>query len=295
MPILRHRELGFMARLTDSRVLITLENYSIEMRALGPSSSTERDLTWLGLSELADLSSDGRRVLFTLHPEGAGEGGQTYIRQTDGTPGVRLGDGLALALSPDGKWALSQLTSPSRLMLLPTGIGTAKALKGAGLAYWRWGSSFADSRRVVFMAQANNGPPRAYVQDTEGGDPLPIGPPGVRFPIVAPDGRTVAAFTQGGPVLFTIGASDARPCPGLDAEDVPIAWSPDGSHIASVSSDGSAQIWSAKTWKRVRTFQSGNSSKRSVAWSSDSERLSGTLGADSMMCPLKKRRRSIEV
>ena len=83
-------------------LLITLENYSIEMRALGPSSSTERDLTWLGLSELADLSSDGRRVLFTLHPEGAGEGGQTYIRQTDGTPGVRLGDGLALALSPDG-------------------------------------------------------------------------------------------------------------------------------------------------------------------------------------------------
>ena len=78
------------------------------------------------------------------------------------------------------------------------------------------------------MAQANNGPPRAYVQDTEGGDPLPIGPPGVRFPIVAPDGRTVAAFTQGGPVLFTIGASDARPCPGLDAEDVPIAWSLDG-------------------------------------------------------------------
>ena len=213
----------------DGRVLITLENYGIEMRALGPSSAKERDVTWLGLSDLADLSSDGRRVLFTLHPEGAGDGGQTYIRQTDGTPGVRLGDGLALALSPDGKWALSQLTSPSRLMLLPTGAGTPKTLKGAALTYLERGSWFPDSRRVVFMAQANNSPPRAYVQDTEGGDPLPIGPPGVFFPIVvAPDGRTVAAFTQGGPVLFTIGSPDARPCPGLDAEDVPIAWSLDG-------------------------------------------------------------------
>ena len=112
-------------------------------------------------------------------------------------------------------------------MLLPTGIGTAKALHGAGLTYLRWASWFAASHRVVFMAQANNSPPRAYLQDTEGGDPLPIGPPGVLHPIVAPDGRTVAAFTQGGPVLFTIGASDARPCPGLDAEDVPIAWSLD--------------------------------------------------------------------
>ena len=212
----------------DGRVLITLENYGIEMRALGPSSAKERDVTWLGLSEVADLSSDGRRVLFTQHPEGAGEGGQTYIRQTDGTPGVRLGDGLALALSPDGKWALSQLTSPERLVLLPTGAGTPKTLKGAALTYLERGSWFPDSRRVVFMAQANNSPPRAYVQDTEDGDPLPIGPPGVFFPIVAPDGRTVAAFTQGGPVLFTIGASDARPCPGLDAEDVPIAWSLDG-------------------------------------------------------------------
>ena len=54
----------------DGRVLIAQENFGIEMRALGPNSATERDLTWLGLSQVADLSADGRRVLFTLHPEG---------------------------------------------------------------------------------------------------------------------------------------------------------------------------------------------------------------------------------
>ena len=66
------------------------------------------------------------------------------------------------------------------------------------------------------------------MQDTDGGEPLPVGPPGVSRPLVAPDGRAVAERTEGGPVLFTIGAPDVRPCPGLEAGDIPIAWSFDG-------------------------------------------------------------------
>ena len=80
---------------------ITLENYSIEMRALGPSSSTERDLTWLGLSELADLSSDGRRGAHShCTPREPAKAGRPTSDRRTAPPGVRLGDGLALALSP---------------------------------------------------------------------------------------------------------------------------------------------------------------------------------------------------
>jgi hypothetical protein len=93
-------QLDFRDISRDGRVLLVQPNFGIEMRGLGPGASTERDLTWLGLSSVAGLSPDGRQVLFTHYPEGAGEGGQTYMRRTDGTPAVRLGDGLALALSP---------------------------------------------------------------------------------------------------------------------------------------------------------------------------------------------------
>ena len=106
----------------------------------GSSSATERDVTWLGLSMLADLSPDGARVLFTVFPEGEDpKDAQTYIRQTNGTPAVRLGEGEALALSPDGKWALTQRLSPSRLVLLPTGEGTANDTQElwAHLSVWR--------------------------------------------------------------------------------------------------------------------------------------------------------------
>jgi len=41
----------------------------------------------------------------------------------------------------------------------------------------------------------------------------------------------VAASTERGPVLFTIDAPDSRPCRGLQIDDAPLAWSPDGGAI----------------------------------------------------------------
>ena len=38
----------------------------------------------------------------------------------------------------------------------------------------------------------------------------------------------IVEFTERGPVLVTLGVPDAQPCPGLEAGDVPIAWSLDG-------------------------------------------------------------------
>ena len=72
----------------------------------------------------SDLSADGKTLLFD--EEGGGgaldyskSGGLTYavyIRKTDGSPAVLLGEGGAVALSPDGKWAIAQTQeSPSQL------------------------------------------------------------------------------------------------------------------------------------------------------------------------------------
>ena len=45
---------------------------------------------------------------------GGGPGYSAYVRGTDGSPAVRLGEGQSVALSPDGKWAvaLDKLTNP---------------------------------------------------------------------------------------------------------------------------------------------------------------------------------------
>jgi Tol biopolymer transport system component len=211
----------------DGRVLVGHPNFRVDMVARGPGGPKERELTWLGLSLVADLSKDGTQVLFTELPEGGGEGGATYLRRTDGTPAVRLGDGQAQALSPDGRWALSILTSPSRLILLPTGPGQPKDLTRPGLTY-TGGTWFPDSRQVLFTAETSAGS-RTYAQDVDGGDPHAVGPEGMGASLVSPDGRSVVGAIGGGKtLLYPLEGGEPRPVPGLEPGDWPIGWTTDG-------------------------------------------------------------------
>ncbi len=96
----------------------------------------QHELSWLDYTYPAELSADGKTLLF----DEEGGGGslalfqieratrtRVYIRKTDGSPAVLLGEGGALALSPDGKWAIAETQdSPSQFKLLPTGAGQSQ-------------------------------------------------------------------------------------------------------------------------------------------------------------------------
>src|SRR5277367_6533694 len=113
----------------EGNVLLTRGNDRAGIIGLAPGDAKERDLSWLDWSSPGDLSADGRTVLFAETGEGGGPKYAVYIRKTDGSPAIRLSEGVGLALSPDGKWALARPNiTPSPLMLLPTGVGEAKPL-----------------------------------------------------------------------------------------------------------------------------------------------------------------------
>jgi hypothetical protein len=92
----------------------------------------EHDLSWLDASWVADLSHDGQLVLFTESGQGGGATMAVYLRGTDGTQAVRLGDGRAMALTPDTKWALC---APGNSGLLPISSCCPLVLANAG--EWR--------------------------------------------------------------------------------------------------------------------------------------------------------------
>ena len=52
-----------------------------------------------------------------------------------------------------------------------------------------------------------------------------------------------------------------------------VAWSPDGKHIASASSDDTAQVWSSANGKTVFTYQGHADEVWAVAWSPDGKRI----------------------
>src|SRR5581483_3885577 len=58
-----------------------------------------------------------------------------------------------------------------------------------------------------------------------------------------------------------------------------IAWSPDGTLIASASADGTVQIWKAATGDQVLTFSDSHAPVWEVAWSPDGTRIASGTGA----------------
>ena len=88
-------------------VLLTFDKARVSISALPPGETRERSLSWFDWSLLLDMTSDGKTILFSETGEAVGANYSIFVRKTDGSPAVRLGDGGFGALSPDGKWVLA--------------------------------------------------------------------------------------------------------------------------------------------------------------------------------------------
>ncbi len=214
----------------DGDVLLTRGIDRAGLVGLAPGESKERDLSWLDWSTPADLSADGRTVLFSEAGEGGGPKYAVYLRKTDGSPAIRLGDGNGSALSPDGKWALARPnTAPAPLFLLPTGVGEAKPLPQDSLNHIRvrW---LLDGRHFVFSGNESGHGIRLYVESLDDGKARAISPEGVSSSfVVSPSGDLVAATNADKKiVIYPLAGGDGRLVPGAEKDDAPTGWSADG-------------------------------------------------------------------
>jgi DNA-binding winged helix-turn-helix (wHTH) protein/Tol biopolymer transport system component len=214
----------------DGAVLMTTGRRDAGIRALAPGEREERELTWLQGSAAADLSADGRRLLFGEIMEGGGFSGRVYLRGTDGSPAVHLGDGHPLALSPDGAWAAVILHGREGLTLLPTGAGEARTLPLGGVQPYQaqW---FPDGRRLLLGAMAYGREGRLYVLDTHGGSLRPLTPEMTGVGVLSPDGRTVATIGHDGHFLYPVEGGERRPFPAVGPHEWPVGWTADGRSV----------------------------------------------------------------
>ncbi|MEO8362617.1 MAG: hypothetical protein ABI672_21510, partial [Vicinamibacteria bacterium] len=191
----------------DGRVLLASGSISSFIASRAPGESHEKDLSWLGWSDLYDVSTDGKALLVTGFE--FSDEYTTFVRGTDGSPALKLGDGLSLALSPDAKFAIAMSPKdPSRLSLLSAGAGEPRILKGP-----------AGTESVLFLPDGKT----ILIQAREG------------------DRRSVSRAD-----LATGAVQKVFDTDGLATSSrrgAPWAIAPDGSAVALQGADGKVRAW----------------------------------------------------
>jgi Tol biopolymer transport system component len=215
----------------DGRVLLAHHTIIGSMRARLADDTAERDLTWLDDPVPADISPDGKTVLFTETGEGGEKGGSVYLRGIDGSPAVRLGEGQALAFAPDGKSVLVRVAGAAdRFVLLPTAVGEPKTIALAGFEAIDRAAWLPGGREFIFGGQEAGKGWRVYRFALEGGKPRPVSPEGVRIPAfmsgpVSPSGKWY--FAARGPrdwFRFSTEGGEGRPIAGFEPGEFPLRW-----------------------------------------------------------------------
>ncbi|MGH9389461.1 MAG: protein kinase domain-containing protein, partial [Vicinamibacteria bacterium] len=213
----------------DGTMLLARAALGREIRGRAPEAE-ERGLSWLDWSFPVSLSEDGSLLLFDEQGEGTGGSNVVYLRKTDGSPAVRLGDGRGLALSPDGQWVLAY--SGQSLVMLPIGAGMPREFPATGMTH-HGAAWLPDGERMVLVANEPDRGTRLYLQGVSGGEPRPFTPEGVSFFFsanpVSPDGKHVVAR---GPdrklLLFPIEGGEPRSVGGVALDEQVIRWTADG-------------------------------------------------------------------
>ncbi len=214
--------------LPDGRVLVDDVLARLVLMVSTPDQKKDRDFTWMDWAYGERFSADGKQILFGDQHSGDMYG--TFLRNMDGSPAVRLGDGDPDDISADGKWAISTLpTDPKQLMLLPTGAGEQRQLTHSKINHER--ARWLADGRIVAIGNESGHVERTYLIDQNGNE-TPITDEGVTGVAATTDGKRL--LVRSGPGAFQImpiTGGPAQPVTQLQKGDVPLDFTPDDTAI----------------------------------------------------------------
>jgi dipeptidyl aminopeptidase/acylaminoacyl peptidase len=217
----------------DGRTLMTSDNGMVGIIGARSAEEGERDLSLLDWSLLRDITPDGKLILFDESGEGGGASHAVYVRRTDGSPAVRLGEGVGGSFSPDGRWAISRKAGSRQLVLLPVRAGEARLLDIHGLTYHS-ARFVPDGKAILTAASEADDAVRLWLYPLDGGKPRPVTDAGIEigpFP-VSPDSRHVVVQTSDFLWhLLPLSGGPPQPVAGLGPDDRPVAFSADASAL----------------------------------------------------------------
>jgi hypothetical protein len=215
-------------------VLFSAEDYRAEIGGLLKGDAKERDLSTWSDESLSGVSDDGS-IFAALEQSAPGAGIEPffYIRRASEAAPVRLGNGTAMGVSPDGRWVLSAVLSAQGrdgLTLFPTGPGEPRVLAIGQVEprpviqeFARWS---VDGSKLLFPGGQPGRPSRTFLFDLSGtGPPRAVTPEGCSLAVLSPDGQSVATVDPTGKMLiYAVSGGAPTEVRGALAEEIPVEW-----------------------------------------------------------------------
>jgi len=219
----------------NGRMLLGRDSYRSQILALTPVDAKERDLSAVDFSVVRGITPSGNRIFFDDTGEGASADGDVYIRETDGSPPVRLGQGLPAGISPDLSWiaSIQGEGDNARLVLLPTKTGQPRTVPTGDLVLNR-AAFLPDGKNLVVYAHRKGHSMQLFVVPIGGGDGRPITPEGTGVTqfCILPDGRSlVARAPEGNLAVYRIDGGAPQPIPQTTSLDFPVPGASDGKSV----------------------------------------------------------------
>ena len=244
----------------DGKVLFTSETLRRQVICHIDGEDVDRDLSWFDWSFPMRLSADGRTLL--LEEQGVASRGRYtfYLRPTDGGDAVRLDEGRARDLSPDGEHVLAFRDDlPGQLLLVPTGAGELRQIPLRGPERLSSARFLPNGREIVLMGARSGERMRLWRVPVEGGDAVPVSKPIVNswfFFALAPDGKRMAILDEhDSPLLCSLDPGmEEVPVGGALRGDAPVHWPSADVLLVCQREERQSQIYSIDLRTGARAF-----------------------------------------
>ena len=235
--------------LRNGAALVITHQQRIGIRGMAPGGKEEHELGWFGWSIVRDISRDGHKIVFEEEGNGGGPNYTVFLRDTDGSPPARIGEGDAEAISPDNKWVITKPAKGGPLILVPTGAGESRPLTHDAVSYGQV-RFLPDGKHLLAAGiEAGHGR-RDYLIDLSTGDSKPLTPEGVAGVHLSPDGRSTTVLGPDGKWgVWPLDGGGIRLIPGLESKYHVVGWSPDGGsvYVASTRGEKTAVVYRVNT------------------------------------------------
>ena len=216
----------------EGDLLASFDQYRSRVELVDGSSGALTDRSWKEDPRPVGLAADGS-ILLTQTGDSGGPNGSAYAWRPGEPQPVRIAEGAAVALSPDGRQALVRQTGAG-LALVPTGVGRPSPLDLAGASLRGWAGVHPDGR-VLFSGEAADGRSGVFALRPAGGGVARVLPEGYQVEggnMVSPDGSRLAAYDpQGTLVACVLASGDCRPVAGHQAGEEVAGWAADNRSI----------------------------------------------------------------